>query len=228
MVSIVIWRNIAKNKFMPVDFDKVNHMFGAIPDTELKQKIAEVGFLKTVPRGELIMDAGSYIKSMPLVLDGKVKVFREDNDGNELFLYYLYAGEACAISLVCTMSQKKSQVRAEALEDTEILMLPIEYMDQFMRDYPAWYRFVVKTYGERMDEMLETIDNIAFRRMDERLLDYLQRTAEALGTDKIKGTHQEIAYELNTSREVVSRLLKQMEKKGMVKLSRNQIELIAH
>lgn len=211
---------------MAVDFEKVNQKFGAIPDTELKKKIAEVGHLKLVPKGELIMDAGSYIKSMPLILDGKVKVFREDNEGNELFLYYLYAGEACAISLVCSMSQKKSQVRAEALEDTEILLLPIEYMDQFMREFPAWYRFVVKTYGERLDEMLETIDNIAFRRMDERLTDYLERAAEALGTNKIKGTHQEIAYELNTSREVISRLLKQMEKKRMVKLSRNQIELL--
>lgn len=211
---------------MPVDFEKVNQKFGAIPDTELKKKMAEVGTLEVVPAGELIMDAGSYIKNMPLILSGKVKVFREDEEGNELFLYYLYAGEACAVSLICSFSQKKSQVRAQALEDTEILLLPIDYMDKLMREFPAWYRFVVKTYGERMDEMLETIDNIAFRRMDDRLLDYLEKTADALNSNKIKGTHQEIAYELNTSREVISRLLKQLEKKGMVKLSRNQIELI--
>jgi len=204
----------------------LDHKFPSFYDSELKDEIAKVGFVKTLKEGAHLMDVGQYVKTIPLIVDGKLKIFREDEDGNELFLYYLYNGEACAISLVCTINDKISQVRAVAMEDTTIISIPIEHMDKFMMTYRSWYQFVVRTYGQRLNEMLHTIDSIAFLKMDERLLEYLDKTAEVRGSHIINDTHQNIATELNTSREVISRLLKQMERKGLVKLSRNHIEVI--
>lgn len=205
----------------------LDHKFPQLFDSELKDEIAKVGFLKTLKEGSHLMDVGQYVKTIPLIVDGKLKIFREDEDGNELFLYYLYNGEACAISLVCTINDRISQVRAVAMEDTRVISVPIENMDRFMMNYRSWYQFVVRTYGMRLNEMLHTIDSIAFLKMDERLLEYLDKTAKVRGSHNIKDTHQNIANELNTSREVISRLLKQMERKGLVKLSRNNIEVIS-
>ena len=195
-------------------------------DSELKDEIAKIGTLKSIKEGVHLMDVGQYVKSIPLIVKGKLKIFREDEEGNELFLYYLYNGEACAISLVCTINDRISQVRAVAMEDTQVITIPIENMDRFMMTYRSWYQFVVRTYGMRLNEMLHTIDSIAFLKMDERLLAYLDKTAEVRDSQIINDTHQNIATELNTSREVISRLLKQMEKKGLVKLSRNHIEIL--
>lgn len=200
--------------------------FSQFYDSELKDEIAKVGSLKNIKEGVHLMDVGQYVKTIPLIVKGKLKIFREDEEGNELFLYYLYNGEACAISLVCTINDRVSQVRAVAMEDTQIISIPIEHMDKFMMTYRSWYQFVVRTYGLRMNEMLHTIDSIAFMKMDERLLAYLEKSVEVNGNSTINDTHQNIATELNTSREVISRLLKQMEKKGLVKLSRNHIEVL--
>lgn len=195
-------------------------------DSELKEEIAKVGYLKTVKEGAHLMDVGQYVKAIPLIVSGKLKIFREDEEGNEIFLYYLYQSEACAISLVCTLNNRISQIKAIAMEDTQVIYIPIENMDRFMMNYRSWYQFVIRTYGERLNEMLHTIDSIAFLKMDERLLEYLQKIGEVQGNRVINDTHQNIAIELNTSREVISRLLKQMERKGLVKLSRNHIELL--
>lgn len=204
----------------------IGKYYPQLAEEELLDEIDEVGVLKTLRAGEALIDMGQYIKTIPLVYEGKIKIFREDEEGNELFLYYLYPGEPCALSLVCSTSDKMSQVRAMTTEETKLLALPVQYMNEFMAKYPSWYRFVVGTYSARMEEMLNTIDSIAFHKMDERLLEYLDKTVQANGNRFIKGTHQEIAYELNTSREVISRLLKQLEKKGLIKLSRNLIEVV--
>jgi len=204
----------------------LNESFPELDEQVLKERIAEVSSMRGVPAGLTLIDLGQYIKTIPLVVKGKLRVFREDEDGNELFLYYLHAGDACALSLVCTLNDKISQVKAIAVEDTEIISLPIEYMDQLMTNHPSWYRFVIRSYGMRLQEMLKTIDSIAFHQMDERLLDYLKQTVTATGTSVISETHQGIAQALHTSREVVSRLLKQLEKRGVVRLGRNQIELL--
>lgn len=206
--------------------DILDKNFTHFYDSDLKEEIAKVGNLKTIREGVHLMDVGQYVKSIPLIVNGKLKIFREDEEGNELFLYYLYPGEACAISLVCTINDRVSQVRAVAMEDTQIISIPIEHMDRFMMNYRSWYQFVVRTYGMRLNEMLHTIDSIAFLKMDERLLAYLEKSVEVNGNSTINDTHQNIATELNTSREVISRLLKQMEKKGLVKLSRNHIEVL--
>jgi CRP/FNR family transcriptional regulator len=200
--------------------------YSEIAERGLQEEIVQVGRLMSFRAGEVIMDFGSYVRMIPLVVKGSVKVVREDDDGREIFLYYLQPGEACSMSFTCCMMNKKSEIRTVAEDDTEIIAIPIRYMDEWMTKYQSWKNFVMRTYDTRMNELIRTIDDIAFRKMDERLLLYLEKKAEALGGKTINATHQEIAYDLNASREAVSRLLKQLEKDGMVKLGRNKIELV--
>jgi len=199
--------------------------FPQILDTELVKGIMAHGKLMTIPEGEFMMDIGGLIRSIPMIVSGTVKVMREDDEGRELLLYYLKGGETCAMSLTCCMDGRRSEIRAVAVEDVTIISLPVQFMDEWMA-YRDWRAFVMRTYARRFEELLETIDNIAFRRMDERLEDYLHNKVESTGAKMLHVSHQDIATDLNTSREVVSRLLKQMEHSGMVKLGRNKIEVL--
>lgn len=176
--------------------------------------------------GDVIMRTGQYIKNTVLVLSGSIKVYREDDDGGEFFMYYLQSGQACAISMICATKSEKSQIMAKVVEDVELIMVPLPLMDKWMMQHRSWYEFVIDTYRNRFEEVLEVINSIAFRAMDERLEFYLKRHKEACGCLDLKLSHQEIASELNTSREVISRLLKKLEQRGMVKLHRNHIELL--
>jgi len=194
---------------------------------ELSDDIAEVAELMSMPSGETMMDVGRYIKMVPLLHKGMVKIFREDEQGNELFLYYLYPGEACAISFVCSLRERKSNVKALVVRDSEFIAFPIKYMDEWMLKHQTWYHFVLEAFNFRFEEVLKTIDEIAFHRMDDRLENYLIKIAQADGTRILYTSHQDIANELNSSREVISRLLKKMEKEGMVKLGRGKIELVS-
>jgi CRP/FNR family transcriptional regulator len=182
---------------------------------------------KSYKAGEVIMRKGQYIRSTVLVLDGRVKIYRENEEGGEFLMYYLQPGEACAVSMICAVQSEASEVMARAEEDTELLMLPIQLMDELMNKYKSWYQFVIRTYRSRFDELLTVIDNIAFRNMDERLEFYLQRHMQATGKNQIELSHQQIAEDLNSSREVISRLLKKMEQRGLVSLHRNMIEWMA-
>lgn len=172
-----------------------------------------------------MMDIGGHIQNIPLLYKGMVKIFREDDDGNELFLYYLYPGEACAISFVCSMKEKKSKIKAITVEDSEFITVPIEYMDEWMLEEKSWYQFVLETFNFRFEELLHTVDDIAFHQMDERLVNYLIKSAQAAGSRTVETSHQVIANELNSSREVISRLLKSLERQGKVTLGRGKIEL---
>lgn len=163
---------------------------------------------------------------MPLLVLGAVKVLREDKDGDELLLYFLERGETCAMTLTCCMGQTKSKIRAIAETDTELIMVPIQKMEEWAGKYKTWREFVFESYHNRLMEVLDTIDNIAFHNMDERLLKYLKDKVKVTKSNTIQNTHQEIAYELHTSRVVVSRLLKKLEKIGVVELSRNSINLL--
>ncbi|MCG9790901.1 Crp/Fnr family transcriptional regulator [Flavobacterium algicola] len=183
--------------------------------------------IKSVPAGEVIMRTGQYIKTTVLVTKGRVKVYREGENGEEFFMYYLQPGQACAISMICATKSEKSQIMAKVVEDAELIMISLSLMDQWMMEYRSWYEFVIETYRSRFEEVLEVVDSIAFRAMDERLEFYLKRYKDACGCSMLKISHQEIGTELNTSREVISRLLKKMEQRGLVKLHRNNIELIA-
>jgi CRP/FNR family transcriptional regulator len=160
-----------------------------------------------------------------LVLSGLLKVYREDEDGNEFFIYYLRPGEACALSLVCAARHEESPIMAKTVQDTAVVMVPVEVMSTWMQQYKSWYQFVVETYRSRFEELLQTIDGIAFKNMDQRLEAYLLKAVELQGTKIIAVSHQEIARELNSSREVISRLLKKMEQMGKVVLNRSSIEV---
>lgn len=197
-----------------------------IAERQLQEDIAQVGNIMHFKAGELIMDFGAYVKLVPLIIEGSIKVSREDEEGNELFLYYLQPGETCSMSFTCCLMDKKSEIRTVAEENTTLIGIPTRYMDEWMTRYPSWKNFVMTSYDRRMLELVYTIDSIAFKKMDERLLDYLEKKAEANSNRTLQATHQEIAYDLNASREAVSRLLKQLEKDGIVELGRNRIKLL--
>jgi CRP/FNR family transcriptional regulator len=194
-------------------------------EDQLVNEIEELGEFKTFPANEILMRKGQYIRSTMLVLNGLIKIYREDDDGNEFLMYYLKPGEACALSLVCAAKHEASPIMAKTVVETEVMMVPVDTMSEWMSKFKSWYQFVIETYRARFDELLVTLDNVAFRSMDERLEFYLKRAKEAQGTTLLNISHQEIAQELNTSREVISRLLKKMEQKGLVGLQRNAIEL---
>lgn len=200
--------------------------FPQIAEVKLQEEIVDVGKIMSFERGEVIMDFGSYIKLMPLVIEGSIKVVREDEQGNEVFLYYLEPGQTCSMSFTCCMMNKQSILRTVAEEDTTMIGIPIRHMDDWMNKYQSWKNFVMLSYDNRMSELLKTIDGIAFHKMDERLLDYLKKKAQITNTPVLTVTHQEIALDLNASREAISRLLKQAEKMGKVKLGRNKVELL--
>ncbi len=192
----------------------------------LVAQIEKEAVLKTFNAGEIIIRTGQYLKSTAIVLEGRMKIYRENPDGGEFLMYYLGPGQACAVSMICGLQSQTSEITAIAEEDTELLMVPVQLMDALMVKYRSWYQFVIQTYRSRFDELLSVVDNIAFRNMDERLEFYLKRHAGKTGKKTIEISHQQIADDLHSSREVISRLLKKMEQRNLVRLNRNMIELI--
>ncbi len=203
----------------------IRQYYPQIAERQLQEEIAQVASVYHFKAGELIMDFGSYVKMMPLIIEGSIKVSREDGDGNELLLYYLRPGETCTMSFTCCMMNKKSEIRTLAEDDTMLIGIPSKFTDTWMTKYQSWKNFVMLSYDNRMYELVQTIDSIAFKKMDERLLEYLEKKTQVLGTKVINATHQDIAYDLNASREAISRLLKQLEKDGFLELGRNRIKL---
>jgi CRP/FNR family transcriptional regulator len=179
-----------------------------------------------VKAGEIIMDTGQYIKFIPILLSGSIKIIRQDDKEGEILLYYVGSNETCAMSLTCCLAHQKSRIKAIAEEDTDMVTVPIGKMEEWMVKYNSWKTFVMLTYSARFDELLKTIDSIAFHKVDERLLKYLHDKAAVSGSSLIQVSHQQIAEELNSSREVISRLLKQLEHNGGIRLGRNKIELL--
>ncbi len=180
----------------------------------------------TFREGEIIMDYGAYIKMAPLVIEGTIKVMRENRHGDEIFLYYLTAGDTCASSFSCCLTQKRSFIKTIAEEDATVIAIPVQYVDEWITRFRNWKDFVMQAYDRRIMELIDTIDSIAFMKMDERLMKYLEDRAFVTGNNTIQLTHQEIATDLNASREAVSRLLKKLERQGVIRLGRNRIELL--
>jgi len=195
-------------------------------EPELSKKIQQVGVVRKFKTDEFLMKTGQSIRSAVLVTKGIIKVFREDDEGNEIFMYNLHPGEACAISMTCAARKIASQIMAKALIDTEVIAIPAELMDEWGSKYKTWYQFVLETYRSRFEELLDTLDQIAFRNLDERLLWYLKQHRKSLKTNVLKASFTEIAHELNSSREVISRLIKKLAEKGYIKMHKNQIEII--
>jgi CRP/FNR family transcriptional regulator len=205
--------------------ENYRHLF---PDLEeaLLRELQEKGRILTAKAGQVLIQSGQNIRNTMIVLDGLIKLYRENDEGSEFFMYHLHPGDGCALSLICDRSFKLSSVTAKAVTDSVLLVVPLEHTENWMRQYRTWYHFVVGTYRRRYEELLETIDHIAFQNMDERLEFYLRRHQQALQTNVLEITNTQIAQELNSSREVISRLMKKLAEDGKVRLMKNGIEIL--
>ncbi|MFN0728503.1 Crp/Fnr family transcriptional regulator [Polaribacter gochangensis] len=208
---------------MQADF---NFNYGHLFEEDLLKEILEIGEYKKVKAGTELIDIGSQIQFMPLILNGAIKILREDEKGDELVLYYIEQGDTCAMTITCCLGQTKSKIRAVAEVETALIMIPVQKISEWMNKYSTWQNFILQSYHERMQELLEAIDTIAFLNMDERLLKYLKNKAMVNKDEVIQITHKEIASDLYTSRVVISRLLKALELKGEIQLNRNQITVL--
>ena len=192
---------------------------------ELKAKLSELGFQKTFEENEVILRESSYIKAIPIVIQGSLRVMRTEEDGRELLLYYIKAGESCIMSFLGGIHDDTSKINAVAEEKTELLLIPMDKISLLVKDFPEWLDYIFKLYHKRFEELLEVVDAIAFKKLDERILDFVKNKAKLSNSKVINLTHEQIANELGSARVVVSRLLKQLESEGVVELGRNKITL---
>ena len=195
-------------------------------EDELIQEIQKVGISKTARSGELIITPGSTSMYMPIVLEGLLSVVRQDGDANEILLYYLEGGETCAMSLACCIEGKRNDFKVTAEDNSVLWMIPMNYMDEWIQNYRSFRKYVFSSYQTRFDELLETIDSITFLNLYDRLYKYLLDKKQATKSYEINMSHEQIAQHLNTSRVVVSRLLKQLENEGKIELERNRISIL--
>lgn len=194
-------------------------------EEELYEEIDRHGEIRHIPAGTVMLRKGQSIRSAILILEGVVKIYQEDEEGDEFFMYDIEPGEACSVSMLCTYRQENSRVMAKTLTAATVLNIPLQYMDEWLGKYKSWHHFVIKSWRDRYEELLNTVNDIAFRNMDERLVLYIEGQVKKMGRH-IRLTHQEIASDLNSSREVISRLMKKMEKNGWVVIHRNSFEWI--
>jgi CRP/FNR family transcriptional regulator len=204
------------------------HLLSSFPqfEPELIKVLNENATLKEFKSGESLMNTGQNMRFTMLVVEGLVKLYREGDDGSDFFMYYIHPGSACALSMICSTKQQTSEIKASAVDKTTVLAIPTTLMDDLMKNYKTWYYFVLETYRSRFEELLVVIDHISFKAMDERLEFYLEKQHHDLNTRKLMLTHQEIANDLNSSREVISRLLKKMEQQNKLVLHRSYIEYL--
>jgi CRP/FNR family transcriptional regulator len=193
-------------------------------ESGLRDAIIKHGTLKTFESNEELIREDQFIRAFPIVIRGVIKICRTDQDGNELLLYYLKSGEVCTVSLTCCMDRTRSQVKAIAEETSEAILIPVELIDSWISEYQTWKEYVMHAMKIRFDELLNTLDSIAFMKMDDRLIRFFKDRYKTSGLKVYKGSHQDIAVSLNTSREVISRLLKKMEREKMITLSRNRVD----
>lgn len=207
---------------MSTSLERLSHVF----EPALLQEIQQFGIWQSFKEGDLIMDYGKYIRMMPIVLNGTIKVYRLDENGNELLLYYLSSSESCSMAYSCCVEAKKSEVKAIAEDDVEIIGIPNVKLDEWLCKYPSWKNYIMRSFNERFTELLKSIESIAFHKLDERLVAYLKEKQRLSGSSVIKASHYLIADELATSRVVISRLLKQLENDKKIILYRNEIKLL--
>lgn len=193
-------------------------------EKELVSEIDKASALLELKSDESILSEGDYIKSFPMVISGCLRVVRLSDDGNELLLYYLNSGEICSMALTCCMGLQKSRIKMIAEEDSVLLTIPVNMPEKWMSDYKSWKEYMMYSYRHRFDELLDTIDSIAFMKLDERLIRFFEERFSSTGKTVFPGTHQDIAEQLNTSREVISRLLRNLENKKLVITERNSVD----
>jgi len=200
--------------------------FSSVFEPELVKEIFQFGDIKHFKEGDVIMDYGKYVRMMPIITKGTVKVFRMEDTGKELLLYYLTNNESCSMAYSCCLEAKKSEVRAIAEDDVELIAIPHLKLDEWLCKYPSWKNYIMHSFNERFIELLKTIDAIAFEKLDERLINYLKKKSEVFGKSALQLSHNQIAEEMGTSRVVISRLLKRLENDQKILLYRNEIKLL--
>ncbi|MCF8407961.1 MAG: Crp/Fnr family transcriptional regulator [Crocinitomicaceae bacterium] len=203
----------------------IHDAIGYLLEPELIVEMGEVGRIRETTTDEIIMHVGDELKMIPIVLSGSIKVSRENDEGNELLLYYIEGGDTCAMTLQCCVHKIDSHIKATSMEPSLLMMFPVAKMEEWMDKYKSWREYILQNYHTRLTELMETIDAMAFMRLDERLLKYLTDQAKLLGTLELNHTHQQIADDLHSSRVVISRLLKQLENKGIIEIHRNKLIL---
>lgn len=207
-----------------MDIPQLKSLFPGL-EPDLYAEMERIATVKEISAGTVVLRNGQTIRSAILLVEGVIKLYQEDPDGGEFFMYHINPGEACAVSMVCSYRQETSNVLATAVSDAKVLLIPLTAMDKWMAAYKSWHYFVIQSYRSRYNELLNTISEIAFRNMDERLEFYILKQVKQFG-NQVRLTHQEIADDLNSSREVISRLMKKMEKNGWLILHRNSFEWI--
>ena len=200
--------------------------YGFILEEELIDEIIADGHVRSISAGEVLIEYGQNVKYMPLLIDGAIKVLRQDKDGDELLLYFLEKGDTCTMTMTCCIGRTNSEIRAIAEQDSKIVFIPVEKMAEWTRKYNGWMSFVFESYSNRFNEMLESIDRLAFSNMNDRLYKYLKSKALVNKSTTLDVRHQDIAYDLNSSRVVISRLLKSLENEEKIKIYRNKIEVL--
>ena len=206
--------------------EELQESYGFLFEPELLKEIETEGVLRKFEKGEVMIDYHQTIKNIPLLIEGAIKILRQDEKGDELALYYLERGDTCSMTLNCCMGSQKSEIRAIAETDVKLIMIPVQKMSEWLGKYKSWQNFILQSYHNRMLEMLEAIDTIAFLKMDERLLKYLRNKAMVTHDNHIHATHKKISEDLHTSRVVISRLLKKLENEGKIQLFRNSIKVL--
>ena len=208
--------------------EKLKDYFSVVFEKDLIDEIIEVGTYKKVKENDLLLDLGDKFDKIPLILSGAIKISREDKNGDEIVLYFLERGDTCTITFGSGLNSVKSKVRGVAEKDSEVVLIPVEKLEEWMVKYKSWRNFVIDSYNIRLSEMLEAIDTLAFMKMDRRLYKYLTDKVKIMRSSTLNTTHQHIAQDLNTSRVVISRLLKQLENEKKIKLHRNKIEVLIY
>jgi CRP/FNR family transcriptional regulator, anaerobic regulatory protein len=193
---------------------------------QIREMLLAHGMVKTFDEGDVLLRENAYIRVLPIVLDGLIKVIKTDEEGHEILVYYIRPGESCIMSFLGGLHHEKSKVKAVVEGHCEALIVPVEQLPALVREYPQWLNYIFRLYQTRFEELLDVVNAITFQKMDERLLHFLQKRADMLQAQTIPITHEQLANELGTARVVISRLLKQLETGGLVKLGRNKITLV--
>lgn len=193
----------------------------------LLEKLKKEGTIKTFAPDTVIIDENDYIRFVPIVLNGSIKVFKLDDDGREMLLYYIKPGESCVMSFLGATCNGTSKIKAVVEEQADVLILPVHKVTDLVRENPQWIQFIFELYNKRFEELLSVVNAIAFQKVDVRLWKLLKTKVKLLKTTELNMTHQQIADELGTAREVVSRLLKQLERDRKISLGRNKIKILA-
>ncbi len=209
------------NEILSTDFSR----FEAAKELELKEEIQKVGEIQSFKKGELLIREGQYLKVLPIVLKGSIRVFQTYED-REILLYYVLPQETCIMSLAACLFNNESPSFAITEEDTDVLFIPSDYIPIWQKKYTSWNKFILKAYRNRYDELLDSFNNVVFKKIDERVITYLNEYASSHNTNEVPLSHQALAYELGTTRVVISRILKNFETKGKVVLHRGFVELI--